>query len=92
MPKKKAAGCQGANKKKTKTGPTPAEKLADELDDLMIAYLKASRDAGQGAGPREENEGQDGSISCFAGSRDRRAPELGRRRVMRRLLEPRLCY
>ena len=28
----------------TKTGPTPAEKLADELDDLMIAYLKACRE------------------------------------------------
>ena len=46
MPKKKAAPAkeEPAKDKKTKTGPTPAEKLADELDDLMIAYLKACRE------------------------------------------------
>ena len=48
MPKKKAAQAkeEPTKEKKTKTGPTPAEKLADELDDLMIAYLKACRDLG----------------------------------------------
>ena len=45
MPKKKAAPAkEETTDKKTKTGPTPAEKLADELDDLMIAYLKACRE------------------------------------------------
>ena len=45
MPKKAApAKAESDDKKKTKTGPTPAEKLADELDDLMIAYLKACRE------------------------------------------------
>ena len=45
MPKKKAApATEETTDKKTKTGPTPAEKLADELDDLMIAYLKACRE------------------------------------------------
>ena len=46
MPKKKAAQAkeEPTKEKKTKTGPTPAEKLADELDDLMIAYLKACRE------------------------------------------------
>jgi len=47
MPKKKAAPAKeepAKDKKQAKTGPTPAEKLADELDDLMIAYLKACRE------------------------------------------------
>ena len=46
MPKKKTAPAkeEPAKEKKTKTGQTPAEKLADELDDLMIAYLKACRE------------------------------------------------
>ena len=47
MPKKAAPSNDAPasdQKKKTKTGPTPAEKLADELDDLMIAYLKACRE------------------------------------------------
>ena len=45
MPKKKAAPAkEETTDKKTKTGQTPAEKLADELDDLMIAYLKACRE------------------------------------------------
>ena len=44
MPKKKAAPArEETTDKKTKTGQTPSEKLADELDDLMIAYLKACR-------------------------------------------------
>ena len=45
MPKKRPhQPRRNPQKKKTKTGPTPAEKLADELDDLMIAYLKACRE------------------------------------------------
>ena len=47
MPKKKTAPAKeepAKDKKQAKTGPTPAEKLADELDDLMIAYLKACRE------------------------------------------------
>ena len=45
MPKKKAAPAKEETiDKKTKTGQTPSEKLADELDDLMIAYLKACRE------------------------------------------------
>ena len=47
MPKKKAAPANeepAKDKKQAKTGQTPAEKLADELDDLMIAYLKACRE------------------------------------------------
>ena len=45
MPKKKAAPAkEETTDKKSKTGQTPAEKLADELDDLMIAYLKACRE------------------------------------------------
>ena len=45
MPKKKAAPAkEETTDKKTKTGQTPSEKLADELDDLMIAYLKACRE------------------------------------------------
>ena len=42
--KKAAPAKEETTDKKTKTGPTPAEKLADELDDLMIAYLKACRE------------------------------------------------
>ena len=47
MPKKKAAPAKeepAKDKKQAKTGQTPSEKLADELDDLMIAYLKACRE------------------------------------------------
>ena len=47
MPKKAAPSNDAPasdQKKKTKTGQTPSEKLADELDDLMIAYLKACRE------------------------------------------------
>jgi hypothetical protein len=51
MPKKKAAPAkEETTDKKTKTGPTPAEKLADELDDLMIAYLKACREISASCG------------------------------------------
>ena len=45
MPKKAApAKAEQPDQKKKKSGQTPAEKLADELDDLMIAYLKACRE------------------------------------------------
>ena len=53
MPKKKAAPAKeepAKDKKQAKTGPTPAEKLADELDDLMIAYLKACREISASCG------------------------------------------
>ena len=53
MPKKAAPSNDAPasdQKKKTKTGPTPAEKLADELDDLMIAYLKACREISASCG------------------------------------------
>ena len=45
------------------------EKLADELDDLMIAYLKACRRTPDKAPALEKKmKAEDGSISCFAGS------------------------
>ena len=84
MPKKKAAPAkEETTDKKTKTGPTPAEKLADELDDLMIAYLKACRETPDKAPGLEKKMKAKTAQLAALGSRDRRAPELGRRRVMR---------